>query len=322
MRAKKIHTLQAFGVRAGFFLAAVIVALASLYWFLAMHRSWFSDEIVYQNDMNYQFFQHPATRWVSISKNGEKIAGFFFYPHVFSAWVLESKPYIFLVTSDTGTIQGAQGLYVYDGEKTKKVYQARTITFGSGEKSAGRLYAPWIGENIQTKKEQMHHVFSFSPEFRYLFGYESGYEGGIGFTIDLETIAPKELSLTPTGNMHWSPDVSCAINYGYAYGDSQFIEQISYRGGTLESRVLEPDFWGSDFRGVYWSDVCSGVVEVFSEYDLEGNRMPLLAYYAFSKNSDTMIRLSSFQREQYQASVVLSNRLHNVFFTTKKPTSR
>lgn len=302
--------------------------LVALYLFAALGRSYLGGETTFVNSSEYQFFQQPVTRIVTIRKGGTVQSRFFFYPHVFAVWVDKTRPYVFLVTSDTGTLDGAQGLYIYDGTKSQKVYQANSVEFAKGKKIPGRLYVSWF-EPIVTlsdyyfelgkKRERIHNVFSLSPDGRYLFGYESGYEGGVGFIIDTMSMKKVENPLN-LSHLYWSPDKTCAINFAYEYGDTQHVELVYYDGDELATKIYySPSFYSTGLLDVFWGDTCNGVVKTLSDHDTQGNPRQIVEYYRFSNTSDELQKTSQPNLSQYRVSANIPRQLDNIFFTIMTP---
>ena len=302
----------------GWILGIVVVLLTTLYIWGSLNIPRIEGELSYQNSSEYRFYQQPLTRLVTVKKDGNILYSFFFYHHIFAAWVDETRSYVLIVTSDTGTLNGAQGLYIYDGTRTKKVYQSSSIEFANGVKSSGRLYTPWI--DINAKKNQMNNVFTISPDGRYLFGYESGYEGGRGFVIDLPNMEKVKSEINVSSGLLWSPSKECAINYGYNYGDEQYLQLVYYKDGNLAVKTFDKHFFVSEFGDVYWKGNCDGIVSVKSEYDINGNHInPRTAYYTFSI-SDELKTSDGSNISKLRKSAEVSQELQNVFFTISDPT--
>lgn len=279
--------------------------------------------MAYQNSSEYEFKQNPLTRLVTIKKDGKAIHRFFFYHFVFAAWIDETRPFVFLVTSDTGDLNGAHGLYIYNEEETKKVYQSRTIEFESGIKSPANLYPIWVYpdklkkdyENyIKSKSEEMDkRFFNISPDGRYLFGYERGYEGGVGFVIDLPTLTKIDLDFDGSDNLFWSPDRKCAVNYVYGYG-YHGLEMAYYQDSDLKIKSYKKSFMPDEFAGVYWLDNCTSVVAVESDSDTN-----YFKYYKLTKDIDEPILISKPNISKIKKGEEFEWPLKNIFFTLKEP---
>lgn len=297
------------------------ISLLVLRYWGAANRDIIFNEIAYQNSEDYHFSQNSLTRWVTITKQGKKLYHFYFYPQVFAAWVDKNRPYVFLVTSDTGTLKGAQGLYVYDGKQVIKIYQARNIEFADGKTSPGRIYIPWFSpsmrqnefeEELKKVKIRMNDVFFLSPDGRYLFGYESGYEGGSGFTIDLHTMKKTLLQLDVFGRLRWSPDKKCAVNFAYEYGDQARLQLVLYQKGTLISKTIDQYFVSSSLIDAYWGEACDGVVAIFSDYDAQGNEHRQTTLYKFSSDKESLTPISTTLTElQDLETIILKPKYHH-----------
>lgn len=280
-------------------------------------------ELSFQNSSNYNFYQNPITRVITIKKDGDLIYKFFFKPRVFAVWVDETRPFAFLVTSDTGTLDGAQGLYIYDGKETKKVYQSRTIEFSNEMKVGAKLYTTWVDQDkfksdfenhIKDKKEKMNRgSFNISPGGRYLFGYESGYEGGIGFVIDLSTLSNSDLNFDGSDNLFWSPDKKCAVNYNYGYG-YHGLQLVYFDGIDLKVKDYDENFMPDDFTGVYWADNCTGIIVVKSDYST--------SFYKIGKDIGIPLKINTPNLTKLQKGEEFEWPLVNIFFTIKDPSKK
>lgn len=65
-----------------------------------------------------------------------------------------------------------------------------------------------------------------SPDKKYLFIEEQGYEGGRTHAINIANVTPLETQNYPSmpGTMHWSPDGACILGELYEYGDKQTLQ--------------------------------------------------------------------------------------------------
>ena len=305
------------------------LGLCTLRYWIATHRDIVFGETAYQNSEEYHFSQNQITRWVTITKQGKKLYHFYFYPQTFAVWVHKTKPLVLLVTSDTGSVDGAHGLYLYDGKTAKKVYQARTTKFESGEKSPSKLYASYIispysmedyKNKLTEKKESMQSVFSLSPDGQYLFGYESGYEGGAGFTIDLNKWESIPLGLEMSNDMVWNPEFTCAINPVYTYGDEQGIQLVYYDETGLKVRSFDNHFFASDIINIVWGNNCRGIITIDTgDYDKTGMSTGRhREYYRFSHDQKILTRVGELD-SQYVSSIRAPAVLENIFFVIQSP---
>jgi len=301
----------------------LFILLIVLYVWGALNIPRLEGEISFQNSPEYEFSQNPITRYTTIEKDGKNIYTFFFKPQVFAAWVDETRPYVFLITSDTGTLKGAHGLYIYNGNEIKKVYQSRTIEFSAGEKSATSLYSSWVYPDgyknhfeswIDNKRREMDsRFFNISPDGRYLFGYESGYEGGSGFVIDLPTLTKNDLDFDGSNNLYWSPDKTCAVNYVYGYG-YHGLELAYYQGSDLRVVNYTKSFMPDEFTGVYWIDNCIAVVAVKSDIGT--------TYYKLDKDSDIPLKIIKPNISKLKKGEEFDWPLKNIYFTVKEPSKK
>lgn len=315
------------------FVSLLGVIAGSLYIVLAYNRpNIVTDEKVVPNDISYSFSQDRITRLITIRRDGRVLYRFFFRPQVFAAWVDTAQPHVYLVTSDTGAITGAQGLYIYDGKNTKKVFQSRNVEFANGQKSGGVLYTTWVTpgsdgteetyrDNLRSKKELLHKQFDISPNGKYFFGYESGYEGGAGFTIDLTRMEQVPLNFSAPNALLWSDDGTCGVTYTSEYGDQQHFERVFLDGDTIRAEALEPSFWGSYYVGTYWSTGCNGIVAIAGDHDSSGNDLSSkrTEYYRFTAEGITLTKISAVNLASYRKGAPKLSTLRNIFFTLRAP---
>lgn len=306
----------------------LLIIILTAYIWLANNIQRLSGEKIYPNSSEYSFEQNQISRFITVKKSGEVLFHFYFKPSVFAAWIDAQEKELLLVTSDTGLVEGAHGLYIFKDSKINKLHQSNSVKFENGEQSDGKLYNPWINtseknsvkENPpENRKAELHRTFFKSPDGRYLFGYERGYEGGLAFAIDLQTM--KSVNPNPTAiNHHWSSSGKCAIGYTYHYGDRQSIEMITHENSALLVRDLKPVFSESSFGETYWtSDECDGYLEVVTNYDDNGIYLnkPKTSYFRFSNASDTLEPAASLPSNAVLAKPI-SNSFENIFFTVKE----
>lgn len=306
-----------------FIFSIIFILLVTFYVWGALNIPRIERELSYQNSSNYDFYQNPITRHIIIKRDEVNIYSFFFKPQVFAVWIDETRSFVFLITSDTGVLRGAHGLYIYNGKETKKVYQSRTIEFADSEKNAAHLYTPWLNLNsykndfdtkLNLKKESMDNgVFNISPDGRYLFSYESGYEGGAGFVIDLPSLTKIDLGFDGSNNLFWSPNKECAISYVYGYG-YHGLQLVYYEGDDLKVKNYDKNFMPDEFTGVYWMNNCASVVSVKSD--------SVTNYYKLDKDSENPVKVNNPNISKFKKGEIFRWPLKNIYFTVKDPSKK
>jgi len=316
-----IHALKILRV----FVIVILVLFLTLYLWGSTNHQKIEGEITYQNSSSYKFNQNPITRWITVTYEGKVIHSFFFWPQVFAAWADKDSPLLLLITSDTGTLKGAQGLYIYNGNNIKKVYQSSSVEFESGLKSSSYIYSYWLNteykklnsaESLNKKRKELNQVFTTSPDKKYLFGYESGYEGGTGFIINLDKFQKIPLEIN-SSEYNWSTSLKCATTYEYFYGDIQKFQLLYYKDGNLSTKSFKNNFILSQFvRTLWFGKRCEGIVELKSEYDTNGNSdMERTFYYYFNLEEDNLKQLPTITTINMTESINSPQFLQNIFFT-------
>ena len=307
------------------FFIVILPLLLILYLWGSTNHQKIEGEISYQNSSSYKFNQNPITRWITVKYKGKIIHSFFFWPQVFAAWADKDSPLLLLITSDTGTLKGAQGLYIYNGNNINKVYQSSSVEFESGLKSSGYIYSHWLdtenkklnsAESINKKRKELNQAFTSSPDKKYLFGYESGYEGGAAFIINLDKFKKIPLRIN-SSEYNWAPSSKCAIAYEYYYGETQKVQLLYYKDEELATKSFKNNFVLSQFGRTLWFDEkCEGIVELKSEYDSNGNYdFERTLYYYFNLEKDNLKQLSMITKVNMIESINAPQFLQNIFFT-------
>lgn len=100
-------------------------------------------------------------------------------------------------------------LFIIRNNAITRVAQATGIQFNDGIHTIGNFGNPVV-----------------SPDNKYVFIEEQGYEGGRTHAINLITASPLEPQNYPSmpGIMHWSPDGRCIVGELYEYGDTQALQ--------------------------------------------------------------------------------------------------
>lgn len=125
-------------------------------------------------------------------------------------WEITSAPQITLINT---LLPGKGGeystLFIHDGNTLTKLTQVNGIEFSEGNYSIGEFGTPTI-----------------SPDQKYLFIPENGYEGGRIHAFNIQTSKPLAVNSYPSssGVMHWSPGGKCIMAEMYEYGDRQVLQ--------------------------------------------------------------------------------------------------
>lgn len=125
-------------------------------------------------------------------------------------WKTATPPYIYVIDTLVPGIGGSYStLYIHNGETLIRAAQVIGIEFKNGEYSIGNFGNPVI-----------------SPDRKYLFIEEQGYEGGLTHAFALQSGKPLERTAYPNapGVMHWSVGGKCILGELYEYGDRQALQ--------------------------------------------------------------------------------------------------
>lgn len=125
-------------------------------------------------------------------------------------WKTVSPPHITIIDTLIAGTGGMHGtLFIHDGTSLMKLAQVTAIEFANGKYSMGSFGIPVI-----------------SPDYKYLFIEEQGYEGGRTHAFALRNGRPLDRSAYPNapGVMHWSEGGKCILGEQYEYGDRQALQ--------------------------------------------------------------------------------------------------
>ncbi len=287
----------------------MFIALAGLVVF-AMETTLKHDPVI-KTSKTYDFVWNKYLGTVSLKKDGQTISRFNFRPRPLAVWIYKPTNILAIVTSDDGQVDGAHGLYIYNGKEVKKVYQTERQIIGNNVEIKESIYdfAPTdSGYNAN-------YVMNFSPDGKFLYIPVFGYEGSGSVTISLEKLEVIENiddtnKLDASGNVGFSPDGECVINFRSYYGDSQTIALGKKSQKGYDLKVLQnSDFHATSLNKIYWDKNCQGIISIM-------NSDNKLEYFHFDAESYKLTKLNS----QPDISVLERNfnvLQENVFYTTK-----
>ena len=184
-------------------------------------------------------------------------------------------------------------IYVFDAKELKHIVTAKAITFESGEKSIASF------GNV-----------TLSPDSRFLFIEEKGFEGGQTYTYDLknQTLLTENL-LDISGTPRWSPNAACVIEEAHFYGDEQRISMYTQtdHGFSKTPSTIQTALGIEDMQVKWVSEKpCTAIVEVSAEL-----------YYApiVEQNEKRVKRI--FRFEEHQAATLFEGSVPTSYSESK-----
>ncbi len=125
-------------------------------------------------------------------------------------WKTGSNPPITIIdTLLPGKGGNYSTLFIHNDQKLIKLAQVSSVEFNDGTYSTGKFGTPVI-----------------SPDRKYLFIVENGYEGGFTHAFSIQDGKPLSRGSYPSssGTMHWSDGGKCILGELYEYGDRQALQ--------------------------------------------------------------------------------------------------
>lgn len=156
-------------------------------------------------------------------------------------WKTATPPYITIIDTQLAGTGGQHGtLYMHDGSSLIKLTQVMAVEFADGRYSVGNFGTPVI-----------------SPDRKYLFIEEQGYEGGLTHAFMMANGKALDRNAYPSapGVMHWSEGGKCILGELYEYGDRQAL-QLGIENGNgytmypYDQSVITA--MGMEDLSVYW----------------------------------------------------------------------
>ncbi len=271
-------------------LVVIIIMLATVGAVVWATETAFNEDTVINFSPNYDLSWNKYLGQATLKKDNKVISQFNFRPRPLAVWIYKPTNVLAIVTSDDGQVDGAHGLYIYNGKEVKKVYQTKRQTIGNNVKIKEGMYDFSYSE----QERNVRYVLNFSPDGKYLYVPIFGYEGSGSISVSIEDLKvvgdiDDQTQINAAGEVYFSPDGNCVVNIRHYYGDGDDISlgKKGKESGNYELKTTDNGkLFGSTINGIYWSENCKGIVSVrtndtstdYFSFDTENYRLTKLNY--------------------------------------------